>query len=501
MVDSLLLGVEGIKKTILHGGTSEIPKFTTGSKVTFHFRTMLCNDDRTVLDDSKKVGVPMEVVFGNMFKLDVWEALLKSMRIGEVAEFWCDIIHTGLYPMVAKSLRRIAVGKDPVDWHIHTCGMANMFAFHTLGYDDLDELQKEPQPLIFVLELLKVQQPSEYHRESWAMNDEERLKAVPVLHGQGNKLYKQGRFEEATNKYKEAILCIKNIQSKEKAWEAPWLKLEKMANTLTLNYCQCLLCMQEYYEVIEHTSDIVNQHPGVMKAFYLRGKAHMEVWNEAEAKADFQRVLDLDPGMKKSVKKELAVLNMRMEEKREEDRQKYKGMFTATAKEQTIPGQTQEQGNTDQETAEQSTPGQETFKQVALGQAPTEQETTSLETPEKDNSEKDIFKQENLDLETFEEEKTEAKNPEKKTLQQETLDLETPKPNNPDEKILEQENLEQETLEETAEPNNPDEKMLEQETLAQETIEQEITENNTPEQETPEQEILKKEILDNETPE
>lgn len=48
----------------------------------------------------------------------------------------------------------------------------------------------------------------------------------------------------------------------EKAWDAPWLKLEKMANTLTLNYCQCLLRMEEYYEVIEHTSDIVNQHPG-----------------------------------------------------------------------------------------------------------------------------------------------------------------------------------------------------------------------------------------------
>lgn len=61
-----------------------------------------------------------------------------------------------MYPMVAKSLRRIAEGKDPVDWHVHTCGMANMFAFHTLGYNDLDELQKEPQPLIFVLELLKV---------------------------------------------------------------------------------------------------------------------------------------------------------------------------------------------------------------------------------------------------------------------------------------------------------------------------------------------------------
>uniref|UniRef100_A0AAQ6IEA4 Aryl-hydrocarbon-interacting protein-like 1 n=1 Tax=Anabas testudineus TaxID=64144 RepID=A0AAQ6IEA4_ANATE len=232
-------------------------------QVTFHFRTTLCDDDRTVIDDSKVVGTPMEIVIGNMFKLDIWETLLSSMRTGEVAEFWCDIIVS----------------------------------------------------------------PSEYNRESWALSDEERLKAVPVLHGQGNKLYKQGRYQEATQKYKEAIICIKNVQTKEKAWDVPWLKLEKMANTLTLNYCQCLLRMEEYYEVIEHTSDIINQHPGAVKAFYLRGKAHMEVWNEAEARQDFSRVLDLNPGMKKAVKKELAVLSMRMEEKNQEDRDKYKGMF------------------------------------------------------------------------------------------------------------------------------------------------------------------------------
>lgn len=62
--------------------------------------------------------------------------------------------------------------------------------------------------------VVQVQQPSEYDRESWALNDKERLKAVPVLHGQGNKLFKQGRFEDATMKYKEAIVCIKNVQSK-----------------------------------------------------------------------------------------------------------------------------------------------------------------------------------------------------------------------------------------------------------------------------------------------
>lgn len=66
---------------------------------------------------------------------------------------------------------------------------------------------------------------------------------------------------------------------------------------------------------------------GSVKAFYLRGKAHMEVWNEAEARQDFSRVLDLDPGMKKAVKRELAVLNVRMQEKNEEDKDKYRGMF------------------------------------------------------------------------------------------------------------------------------------------------------------------------------
>lgn len=61
-------------------------------QATFHFRTQLCDDERTVIDDSKVTGTPMEIVIGNMFKLDIWETLLSSMRIGEVAEFWCDII-------------------------------------------------------------------------------------------------------------------------------------------------------------------------------------------------------------------------------------------------------------------------------------------------------------------------------------------------------------------------------------------------------------------------
>ncbi|XP_032902326.1 aryl-hydrocarbon-interacting protein-like 1 [Amblyraja radiata] len=327
MEETYLTNIEGVKKTILHGGTGELPKFLTGSKATFHFRTIKCDGDRTVIDDSKQVGRPMEIVLGNMFKMEVWEILIASMRIAEVAEFWCDVIHTGLYPTVAKSLRRVAEGKDATDWHIHTCGLANMFAYHSLGYDDLDELQKEPQPLIFIIELLKIESPSAYKRETWALNDNEKLQAVPLLHGTGNKLYKLGRYPQALAKYREAVICLINLQVKLKPWEIQWLKLEKMVVTLVLNYCHCLLKMEEYYEVLEQTTDILNKHPGTVKAYFLRAKAHAEVWNEAQAKADFDKVLEYDIGMAKSVKKELRMLDSRMRDKEEEEKLQFKRMF------------------------------------------------------------------------------------------------------------------------------------------------------------------------------
>ncbi|KAM8813430.1 aryl-hydrocarbon-interacting protein-like 1 [Rhynchonycteris naso] len=324
---ALLLNVEGIKKTILHGGLGELPNFITGSRVTFHFRTMKCDEERTVIDDSKQVGQPMHIIIGNMFKLEVWEVLLTSMRVNEVAEFWCDTIHTGVYPILSQSLRQIAEGKDPTKWHTHTCGLANMFTYHTLGYEDLDELQKEPQPLIFIIELLQVEAPSEYQRETWNLSNTEKMQVVPILHGEGNRLFKLGRHEEASTKYQEAIVCLRNLQTKEKPWEAQWLKLEKMINTLILNYCQCLLKREEYYEVLEHTSDILRHHPGIVKAYYVRARAHMEVWNEAEAKADLEKVLELEPAMRKAVHRELRLLESRLEEKREEERLRCRSML------------------------------------------------------------------------------------------------------------------------------------------------------------------------------
>ncbi|XP_026530505.1 aryl-hydrocarbon-interacting protein-like 1 [Notechis scutatus] len=208
MEETYLLNVEGVKKKILHGGYGKLPHFQDGSK------TLKDDFERTVIDDSRNSGVPMEIIVGKMFKIEVWETLLTSMRINEVAEFWCDAIHTGMYALVSKGLREIAEGKDPLHRLHHHCGMGNMFDYHSTGYEDLDELQRTPQPLIFIMELFKVEDPSSYKRDTWAMSSDEKLAAVPKLHTEGNRLVLSRKFKEAAEKYQEAVICLRNLQVK-----------------------------------------------------------------------------------------------------------------------------------------------------------------------------------------------------------------------------------------------------------------------------------------------
>ena len=68
-----------------------------------------------------------------------------------------------------------------------------------------------------------------------------------------------------------------------------------------------------------------------MKAFYKRGKAHSAVWNEVEARADFAKVLELEPTLGPSVAKELRTLEGKMRAKGREEKDRYKDLFGGTA--------------------------------------------------------------------------------------------------------------------------------------------------------------------------
>ncbi|XP_046704775.1 uncharacterized protein LOC124385638 isoform X2 [Silurus meridionalis] len=321
MEETYLFNHPGVKKVILHGGRGPLPHFPKGTK------TLQDNFERTVIDDSRKHKQPTEIFVGKMFKMEVWEVLLTSMRVGEVAEFWCDAIHTGLYPLVARGIRLAAQGKDPLEGQKHMCGMGNVFTYHSTGFPELDELMRVPQPLIFIMELISVGEPFSYIRESWLMEKDEKMQLVPTLHCQGNTLVQEKSYREASEKYKEAVLLLRTIQSREMPGDEDYIRLSKLIIPLVLNYCQCMLELEEYYEVIEHTTELIEKHKDCVKAYYKRAKAYAAVWSEKESKRDFLMVANLDETLARLVQRELKILSEKMKEKYWEDKEKYWNIF------------------------------------------------------------------------------------------------------------------------------------------------------------------------------
>ncbi|XP_075220398.1 AH receptor-interacting protein [Lycorma delicatula] len=309
-----------IKKTVIHTGSVHKPP-ETGSKVYFHFQTRLKDDDETVIDDSRKMGKPMELILGKKFKLEVWEVILSAMAVNEVARFDVDKSLVLTYPFVSKTLRDS--GKPVGQVRRHCCG--STLQTEGTGYEDLNQLIKNPCDLIFVMELLRVENLGEYEREGWQFSEEERKAAVPRLREEGNELYRKNCPSEAANKYAQAIGFVDQLMLKEKPHDEEWNELNQMKIPLLLNYSQCMLQNNDYYAVIEHCTTVLKSEPDNVKALFRRGKAHIGAWNITEAKADLERVKKIDPKLSSSVDSQLSLLSLKVKEKELQEKGNFKG--------------------------------------------------------------------------------------------------------------------------------------------------------------------------------
>lgn len=67
-----------------------------------------------MLDDSRVRGKPMELIVGKKFKLPVWETILCTMRVGEIAQFHCDVKVPGGPQQAAASVSHPCSSAIPV---------------------------------------------------------------------------------------------------------------------------------------------------------------------------------------------------------------------------------------------------------------------------------------------------------------------------------------------------------------------------------------------------
>lgn len=331
---TIIMGADSFSKEVLKEGIRP-PCTDNDTKVKFFYKVTKASDG-TVVDDNNASGEPLELVFGKQFKLEVWEECLKTMKLHEIAQFSVEKDQLNCYPLVAKSLRDIAKGKDPrkkcdhdhetgESGH-HCCGMQKLME-NGLGYPDLDELMKNPQDLNFLFELVEVQEPGTYVKDSWAMDYDEKMQSVPLLHQEGNHLYCRKKYVEAAERYSRALAALEELQGKEKPESEEWNKLADMMTPILLNYVQCQLILGHYNEAIDHATTIIDRNPKNVKAWYRRAKAHAMAWNPKEARENFAVALSLDPELKGAITKDLKDLDRTQAIRDTEDREKMRKLF------------------------------------------------------------------------------------------------------------------------------------------------------------------------------
>lgn len=206
---------------------------------------------------------------------------------------------------MAKTLRDI---EKPKEERKHCCGMT--IQNEGIGYKDLDELFARPCDLEFIIgelekfitdfkssfsnvfffnfssEIISIDLPNEYEKESWQLSEDERVVTVRKNRELGNDLYRKGQIKQAEEKYKQALGIVEQqlmklvivlitfhskpvfietlvlfIFFREKPHDVDWLELVKIKIPLLLNYAQCKLLQKEYYEVIEHCSEVLKHEP------------------------------------------------------------------------------------------------------------------------------------------------------------------------------------------------------------------------------------------------
>lgn len=196
-----------------------------------------------------------------------------------------------------------------------------------IGYDDLDELFRVPCDLIFTIENLSIELPEDYEKESWQLNEDEKIKSVDDYRIRGNEHFKRNHFKEAEEMYSLALGILEQLMLREKPKDEEWLELARLKVPLLLNYSQCKLLEKDYYRVIECCTEVLSYDPNNIKALYRRGKGHIGAWNPEKAEDDLKRCISLDPSLTQTIMKDISSLREGIKLQEDKVKSNYRRLF------------------------------------------------------------------------------------------------------------------------------------------------------------------------------
>ena len=155
------------------------------------------------------------------------------------------------------------------------------------------------------------------------MDTNEKMDISKKFKEEGVALFKQGKYVEAIEKFKEGISYLDKVPQHEVSADITTLKISQM-----LNVCNCSNKIKDYMNTIKMATDVIALQNDNVKSFYYRANAYAYLDEFDKAEGDYVKLVELmknenEPGVV-SLRK---LIDVRKRDKENKDKSKYKSIF------------------------------------------------------------------------------------------------------------------------------------------------------------------------------
>ncbi|KAJ0988937.1 hypothetical protein J5N97_007293 [Dioscorea zingiberensis] len=165
-------------------------------------------------------------------------------------------------------------------------------------------------------------------KESWDLNNAEKIEAAGRKKDEGNALFKAGKYVRASKRYEKAAKFIEydSSFSDEEKKQAKVLKA-----TCNLNNAACKLKLKDYKQAEKLCTKVLEIDSCNVKALYRRAQAYIQLADLDLAEVDIKKALEIDPN-NRDVKLEYRTLKEKVKEYNKKDAKFYGNMFAKMSK-------------------------------------------------------------------------------------------------------------------------------------------------------------------------
>jgi len=165
-------------------------------------------------------------------------------------------------------------------------------------------------------------------KESWDLNNEEKIEAAGKKKEEGNALFKLGKYARASKRYEKAAKYIEydSSFSEDEKKQSKQLKI-----SCNLNNAACKLKLKDYKQAEKLCTKVLELDCQNVKALYRRVQAYIQLADLELAEADIKKALEIDPD-NRDVKLEYKTLKEKIKEYNKKDAKFYSNMFAKMTK-------------------------------------------------------------------------------------------------------------------------------------------------------------------------